>query len=116
MSTDTATETRTEGPALPVVLTLSHLRWMETDSTNIARLAYNAAQETLAVEHHSNREGISTFYIYSGVSAQRFAELTSDKSLGRYYNANIANGRYPFERYDITRRTTGRPQSEAVLA
>jgi hypothetical protein len=68
------------------------------DSTNIAAIGYDAAQEVLAVQFQG---GEGKIYRYNGVPESSFvAVITNQDSIGKAFNAHIKERNFPYEQVD----------------
>ena len=62
-------------------------------SSNLKSVGYDAASQTLEIEFHS-----SGVYQYSQVTQSVHSGLMSASSHGQYFNANIKNAGYPYQK------------------
>jgi hypothetical protein len=69
-------------------VSFSHLRWLDVDSTSVARIAYDRENAILFVQMRSNLHRV---YAYVGVSTEDFVALTSAKSAGAHFVKLIRN-------------------------
>jgi hypothetical protein len=68
------------------------VKFHDVESSNIARVAYDNAAESLHVEFKNG-----SLYVYSEVPQTVFEEMLSARSVGKYFGKNVRDV-YPFDR------------------
>lgn len=71
----------------------ANLKWVETDSSNINRVAHHAASKTLAVEFRNGG-----LYTYADVDEPTYYNLIGAESIGRYLN-QVIKGLHTYEHF-----------------
>lgn len=69
------------------------MNWTSVSSSNLAAVAYDADTSTLFIRF--NHGGA---YAYDGVPQSEYTELLSAPSHGKYFDAHIKKGGYPYRK------------------
>lgn len=72
---------------------LPKLKWEDTDSSNVGRVAYHMDTKTLIVEFRNGG-----LYSYSDVDEPTYWNMMGSESVGRYLNA-VIKGLHTYEKF-----------------
>lgn len=61
----------------------------DVESHMIAKIGYDAANQSLYVQFHGSAKSGPALWRYDGVSPMEYTQLTSAASLGKHFIANI---------------------------